>query len=105
MRTTYSVTGTLRGPIWWPVGAPAEKAFEYRAIERPGSLRELAESIMAAEGGDFSGAPLLLADTALEITRWRSDGRGHRSRLFDLASFASLEGYTSPEYPEWDGAE
>jgi hypothetical protein len=106
-RTTYTVHGTLAGPLWWPVGEPASKTFEYRweryATDRPSSLRDLADAIMAREDGDFSGAPLFLADTTLTITRWGATG--HHGRSFDLSTFPSLSEYTSPEWPVWEGDE
>jgi hypothetical protein len=101
LRTVYRVEGTLAGPIWWPYGAPASKTFEYRTSERPASLRDLAESILNREDGDFSGAPRFLADTTLTITRYGSTG--HHGRTFDLGAFASLAAYTSADWPDWDG--
>ena len=100
-RVTYTVHGTLAGPIWWPIGEPAQKTFSYRTTDRPATLRDLAEAIMRNEDGDFSGAPRFLADTVLTITRWGATG--HHGRSFDLGSFPSIAGdYCSPEWPVWD---
>jgi hypothetical protein len=98
--TVYRVSGTIAGGLWWPVGAPACKTFEYQTRERPASLDALAETICDREGGDFSTAPRLLADCILVIRRDRSDGRGHRSRVWPLTALPSLSDYTSPEWPE-----
>ena len=96
-RVTYTVRGTLAGAIWWPIGERATKTFEYRTTDRPDSMRELVESVLGAEDGDFSDAPRFLDDSVLTITRWRSDGRGHVSRSFYLSSFRSLADYVLPD--------
>ena len=100
-RATYSVAGTLRGGLWWPIGSPACKTFEYWTPTRPASLAELAETICDREGGDFSTAPRLLADCTLTIRRDRADHRGYRVRGWPLTSLPSLADYTSPDWPEW----
>jgi hypothetical protein len=104
-RTTYTLRGTLQGPIWWPIGAPMSKTFDYTYQRTNGdlhlTLRELAEAAMAAEDGDFSSAPRFMADTVLTVTRW---GRtGHHGRTLDLSQFQSVADYTSPDWPVWDG--
>ena len=99
--TTYRVSGTISGGLWWPIGAPACKTFEYQTHERPATLEELAETIADREGGDFSTAPRFLADTVLTIRRDRADGRGHRSRSWPLTALLSLSEWTSPDWPEW----
>jgi hypothetical protein len=99
--TTYRVSGTIAGGLWWPVGAPACKTFEYQTRERPASLDALAETICDREGGDFSTAPRFLADSILVIRRDRRDGRGHTSRVWPLTSLPSLSDYTSDQWPEW----
>ena len=97
--TTYRVSGSIAGGLWWPQGEPAFKSFEYTTRERPADLRELAESICDSEGGDFSTAPRFLADCVLTVTRWRQ--RGHVSRSWPLTSLRSLAAYTSDTWPEW----
>lgn len=108
LRTTYTVRGTLAGGLWWPIGEPASKSFEYRVTvagteERPATMRDLAEQIMAREDGDFSSAPRFLADTTLTVIRWRATG--HHGRSWDLSRFASLNEYVSPEWPMWEEGE
>ena len=103
MRTTYHVTGTLQGPLWWPIGELAQKTFSWDIADRSGrpeSLRELADCIMAREDGDFSGAARMMADTTLTITRWHATG--HHGRTWDLAQFPSLADYTCEDWPNWD---
>jgi hypothetical protein len=96
-RTVYSVRGTLAGRIWWPLGERAQKSFSYWTTDRPDSLRDLVESVMGAEDGDFSDAPRFLDDSTLTITRSRADGRGHRSRSFYLSDLSSLADYVAPD--------
>ena len=106
VRVTYRVAGTLEGSIWWPVGVLATKTFTYVTTTRPDSLRDLCEQVMTAEDGDFSGAPRMLADTTVVVTRWRGDGLGHRSRSIEVTRFPSLrDDYTSDRWPEWPDRE
>ncbi len=103
--TTYRVEGTLAGPLFWPAGEEACKEFRYQA-ERPGlwqptGLRDLAETIMRHEDGDFAGAANFLADTILTIER---HGRTHSTvRTWPLSAFASIADYCSPDqWPVWE---
>lgn len=105
IRTTYTLRGTVQGPIWWPIGEPASKTFNYTYQRTDGdqhlALRELAEAAMSAEDGDFSSAPRFMADTVLTVTRW---GRtGHHGRTFDLNAFSSVADYTSQDWPTFAG--
>lgn len=104
MATTYEVTGTLRGEMWWPIGTPAEKPFRvtFRESERPATMAELAERIMTAEDGDFSSAAVMLADTTLTIVRHRPDSRRTVERWFPLTAFPSITAYVADEWPEVD---
>lgn len=97
--TTYRVAGTLRGPIWWPLGQTAEKTFEWTGVDRPDSLREIADAVMAREDGDFSAAPIVLGDTFLTVTRYREDGFGHTSRSWSVDRFPSIADYTTADMP------
>lgn len=104
MATTYEVTGTLRGELWWPIGEPAEKPFRvtFRESERPATMAEMAEAIMRAEGGDFSSDAVMLADTTLTITRHRRPySRRTVERWFPLTAFPSLTDYVADEWPEY----
>lgn len=98
-RTAYRVAGTLRGPIWWPVGQPADKTFEWTTVDRPDSMRQIADSVMANEDGDFSSAPRMLGDTVLTISRFREHGIGHTSRSWHLDQFRSIADYTTRDMP------
>jgi hypothetical protein len=109
MATTYTISGTLRGELWWPMGTPATKTFERRWSDyRPSRdrylLRHLAEEIMRAEDGDFSSAPVFLADTSLTVTRESSAGQSIRrhSRTWPLTAFSSIADYVSDEWPEFE---
>jgi hypothetical protein len=98
-RTTYRVVGTLVGPIWWPIGAPASKSFEYVTAERPATMRALADAVMAREDGDFAGAPRMMADTVVTIIRWRATG--HHGRSWNAEDLPSLAAYVTAEWPSW----
>jgi len=99
MRTTYRVNGTLLGPIWWPIGAPATKSFEYVTAERPATMRALADAVMSREDGDFSGPARMMADTVLTIIRWGATG--HHGRSWAVDSLPSMAEYITAEWPEW----
>lgn len=100
--TTFTILGSVEGGLWWPYRAPAEKpvnySFERSDEPRPfvsaaTTLRDAVEDLMTQEGGDFSSALLLSADSLLLVTR---RGATHETRRwFSLASFASISDYVT----------
>ena len=84
MTTQISISGYLVGDLWWPIGVEAWKdasldvtrdrhrfAGDYREI----TLRDVVDSFVCREGGDFSSAALL-ANAELTATRTiNRDGR------------------------------
>ena len=102
IRATYRVSGTIRGGLWWPTGELGYKTFEYRTDERPATARELCDSIMTREDGDFQGNIRLCGDTVLTITHHGTTGR--HSRSWYLSDLPSLSDYTTSDLPsyEWE---
>ena len=98
----YSITGTLAGPIWWPYGEMCSKPFEWVTYDRPDTMRQIGECVMAREDGDFSSAPRMMADTMLTITRTR--GMSSRSRSWYTSDLPSLSDYTSSDFVPWEEA-
>lgn len=107
MTTTYSIEGHAIGGMWWPMGSPASKPVSYTFergarpprpfVEQADTLLEAVEALTTREGGDFSTAARLTADSVLVVTH-RTARRVTR-RWFPLSLFASLADYLSPEYP------
>lgn len=100
--TTYTILGAVEGSLWWPVGEPAQKpiSYSFKRSETPPpfvnsaeTLREAVEQLMTAEGGDFSDAPRLTADTFLLVRHDSPSGRRTVSRWFDLTRFPSISDY------------
>jgi hypothetical protein len=103
VRTTYTITGSIAGLGWWP-RVTLCKTFTYRWTRQEGEdcrpdLGTLVNAAMSQEDGDFECDIKLLAGTRLVVTRWRTDGRGHRSRSFPLTHFPSLADVTSTTWP------
>ena len=104
MRSSYVLTGTISGLLWWPVGQISTHTFTYRWARQPGEdcrpdLATLVNAVLTQEDGDYKSGIMLLGDTILTVTRWRHDDRGHRSRTFDLNHFPSLADVTSHAWP------
>jgi hypothetical protein len=98
MATEFRIEGSVIGGLWWPIGEPATKAVSMRFVsgEYP-TLRDAVDSLTMREGGDFSTAARLTADSVLIATR--QHGRRTVSRFFDLTAASSIADYMSDEYP------
>jgi hypothetical protein len=107
MTTTYSIEGHVIGGMWWPIGEPATKpvSFTFERGDMPRrpfteqveTLLEAVEALTTREGGDFSTAARLTADSVLVVTH--RTARREVRRWFPLSLFASLTDYLSDEYP------
>jgi hypothetical protein len=98
-KTYYTIAGTIRGGLWWPMGEPAEKPVERAFTSGSGeSLREQVENLMVRESGDFSDAPRLTADTVLLAERISPTGQRRVVRTFPLSRFPSVADYLTDEY-------
>ena len=106
--TTYTLMGTLTGGLWWPMGAPAAKPVTFTwTREAPftdaPTLREAVQHVEAAEGGDFSDAPLWTADSVLIIRRASGAAtRVVRERVVPLSACPSIAAYVSADRFEAD---
>lgn len=84
-RTTEAyISGGICGSMWWPVGAMAGKPVHthlrgaFGLMDRfcePASFRDVCDSLLMEQGGDFSGAAFT-ADTRIVVIRKRIDGNG-----------------------------
>lgn len=105
MQTTYEIAGTVTGGLWWPIGAPAGKDVRYRFTREPDAdpwvdeapdLTAAVDALTLREGGDFSTAARMTADSVLIVTRTTRPGFTHR-RVMALACFRSIAEYVTDE--------
>jgi hypothetical protein len=101
--TEVRITGTVTGGLWWPYGAAIGKPFrvtlnperESPAHRGPeDSFAAMVAAELDAQGGDFSSAPRLTADTGVIVRRVRWALLGHtlvtRERWYPVTAFPSL---------------
>lgn len=102
MHTTEAyLTGAICGPIWWPVGAKCGKPLRvdlsrhFKRFSEPATFRDVLESILMHEGGDFQSAKFS-ADTEIVILRKTSikpyvyQTKARVRELINLPEFADL---------------
>ena len=103
--TTLEVSGTMQGPIWWPIGEPCQKPYHASIVSetRPAMLADIVDLIEneLSSDGDFSDMPLLTADTVIEIRRQshnvRTNEKVIRSRLYSVIDWPSLSAIVDPD--------
>lgn len=102
--TAAYVSGGVCGKLWWPVGAMAGKPLNADLRREFGrltgidhvSFRDVLDSILTENGGDFCGGASFTADSIIRIERRSVDGAGRyrvhvREReISELADCADL---------------
>jgi hypothetical protein len=103
--TTITIVGDLVGTFWWPAGVEWTKDVcttftrtpdQFTLPDEIGTLREAVAAI--CNDGDSASAPLLSADSILEIRRTitESNRTRTRSRRYMLREFSSVSDYLVP---------
>ncbi len=108
METRYTISGTITGKYWWPInvdaGKPARLTFRrvnhadgiYGHDEQPDLLSAM-ETLAIREGGDFSTAAKMTADSVLIAERSDMHGRRTFRRIVPLTAFPSIADYVTDE--------
>jgi hypothetical protein len=93
--TTFEIHATMTGPLWWPIGEPAEKEVSYTFrrddvvrpfVDNAETLYDAVSSLMTKEDGDFSG-PATIDGYLVAIRR---TARHEHRRFFELSAFSSI---------------
>ena len=72
--TEAYLSGGICGPIWWPVGELCGRPLrvnlqsKFKRFSEPATFRDVLESILMSEGGDFQAAKFT-ADTEIVFLR------------------------------------
>jgi hypothetical protein len=100
------LSGSICGPIWWPSGAVCGRPLrvdlhgKFRRFSEPASFRDVLESVLMEEGGDFQSARFS-ADTELVFLRkTRIDQTTHqvRVRARELVNFSEFSDLVDSEH-------
>ena len=107
--TEAYLSGGICGPIWWPTGAMCGRPIrvdlhgKFRRFSEPASFRDVLESVLMEEGGDFQSARFT-ADTEIVFLRKTHTGTHKyqiRARVRELAAqpdfkdLVNADSYTS----------
>lgn len=104
--TEAYLSGSICGPIWWPSGAICGKPLRvnlrgcFDRFSEPASFRDVLESVLMHEGGDFQSARFS-ADTELVFLRkTRSGNSTHqiRVRARELVNLPQFSDLVDPEH-------
>ena len=96
--TEAYLSGAVCGPLWWPTQAMAGRPIRvnlrgfFDRFSEPAGFRDVLDSILMAEGGDFNGARFS-ADTELVFIRVTKSGpstRQIRTRSRELLAIPEL---------------
>jgi hypothetical protein len=100
MERTVHLSGAVTGNLWWPIGEPAARQVDRVLLLDPGECAsEAIEDAVSREGGDFSTAPLLAADTLITLrhTHRRNGRTVTRERSFGVAELPSLTDFVAAD--------
>jgi hypothetical protein len=101
MERTVHPYGSVTGKLWMPPSQPAAKPLRRTLDLDPGKrASEAIKSAVSREGGDFSGAPLLAADTLITLRHtYRRNGRTTvtRERSFEAAELPGLVDFVAAD--------
>lgn len=109
LRRSVTLHGHLTGNLWWPQ-VPAYKAASDDLLARARrmvggrpTLREVMESYIMENDGDFSTPARLTADSyiTVEHVTGRLGTEVIRRRHIDVANLPSLSDYSSDELPDY----
>lgn len=96
-KTMFRIEGAVRGGLWWPMGALAFKPVSFGFsreggpwISQAATLEEAVETLLTAEGGDFSTDVKLTGDSVLVVEK-RTASRVTK-RWFPVVSLPSIAG-------------
>jgi hypothetical protein len=100
MERTVHLSGSVTGKLWMPPGQPAAKPLRRTLDLDPGKrASEAIKGAVSREGGDFSSAPLLAADTLITLRHtYRRNGRTvTRERSLEVAELPSLVDFVAAD--------
>lgn len=88
------LSGGICGPIWWPVGEICGRPLrvnlrdKFKRFSEPASFRDVLESVLMHEGGDFQSAKFSADTEIVFLRKTRTGGTTHqiRTRVRELAS-------------------
>ncbi len=99
--TEAYLSGGICGPIWWPTGSICGRPLrvnlrsKFKRFSDPASFRDVLESVLMEEGGDFQAAKFT-ADTEIVLLRktslsaYKYQVRTRVRELCSKAEFADL---------------
>jgi len=96
--TEAYLSGGICGPIWWPTGSICSRPLrvnlksKFKRFSDPASFRDVLESVLREEGGDFQAAKFTV-DTEIVLLRKTSLGAHKyqiRTRVRELCAKAEF---------------